>query len=177
MTGSFHGSSRLCSLLDVGRWTSRRPQGHGRTEDTPGMGAVGCQHSSLHFAPEGRHSLQILHSRRVDCPLGVSWPGPSLRITKFPQSQLRRRTRPFITLPCRWKGVVLAEANGKPPRQSIVRGKKAEASLLGSCPVRPRPRPGSVRAAACRGITNHRTGAGRPCDRDGHTDGSEGRRG
>lgn len=54
---------------------------------------------------------------------------------------------------------------------------KAEASLLGSCSVRPRPRPGSVRATACRGITNHRTGGGRPCDRDGHTDGSEGRRG
>lgn len=67
----------------------------------------------LHFAPGRRHSLQILQSTRVDCPLGVSWPGPSLRITKFPPSQLRRHTRPFITLPCRWKGVGVGRGERK----------------------------------------------------------------
>lgn len=99
MTGSFHGSSSLCSLFDVVCWTSRRPQGHGRMRTQWGPLAV----STPPFISPRKVATRS-RFYRVDCPLGVSWPGPSLRITKFPPSQLRRRTRPFITLPCRWKG-------------------------------------------------------------------------
>lgn len=103
MTGSFHGSSSLCSLIDVGRLGQMLRE----------WGPLAVSTRPLHFAPGRRHSLQILQSTRVDCPLGVSWPGPSLRITKFPPSQLRRHTRPFITLPCRWKGVGVGRGERK----------------------------------------------------------------
>lgn len=168
MTGSFHGSSSLCSLIDVGRLGQVLRE----------WGAVGCQHSSPSFRPGTSPLAPDSTEYESRLPVGRQLAGPFPSYHKVPPKSVATSHKAihYLAVPLEgcWCWPRRAESH---PRQSIVRGKKAEASLLGSCPVRPRPRPGSVRAAACRGITNHRTGAGRPCDGDGHTDGSEGRRG
>lgn len=78
------------------------------------MGAVGCQHSSPSFRPGTSPLAPDSTEYESRLPVGRQLAGPFPSYHKVPPpSQLRRHTRPFITLPCRWKGVGVGRGERK----------------------------------------------------------------